>query len=50
MQPGSRMIGNPAQDVGEPGLRVNAIQLGGSDQGVGGAGTLAAAVGTGEQP
>src|SRR3954463_8225980 len=50
MQPGSRMIGNSGQHVGEPSLRVDAVELGGRDQGVDCRGALAAAVGTGEQP
>ena len=39
-----------AQDVGEPSLRVDAIELGGADQGVDRRRALAATIGTREQP
>ena len=44
------MIGDAAQHVGEPGLRVDVVELGGGDQGVHRGGALATAVGAGEQP
>ena len=44
------MISDPAEDVGEPGLRIDAVELGGFDQGEYGGGTLTAAVGAGEEP
>ena len=44
------MISDPAQHVGEPGLRVDVVELGGLDQGVDGSGTTAARVGAGEGP
>ena len=42
--------GNPGQHVGEPGLRVDAVELGGLDQGVDRRRPLAAAVRAGEGP
>ena len=44
------MLGDASQDIGQPGLRIDVIHLGGDDQAVEGGGPLAAAVGTGEQP
>ena len=44
------MIGQPGEHVGEPGLRVDAVELGGLDQGVDRGRPLAAAIGTGEGP
>src|SRR5690242_17722233 len=49
-KPGGRMIVDPAEHVGEPGLRIDAIKLGGLDQREHRRGTLAAAIGAGEQP
>jgi hypothetical protein len=43
--PGDLVLGDPAQHLGEPGLRVDAVQLGGLDQRVGDAGRPAAAFG-----
>ena len=45
-----RMLGDAGEHVGEPGLRIDVVQLGGDDQAVHGGGTLAAAIGAGEQP
>ena len=50
VEPRGRVIGDAAQHVGEPGLRVDVVELGGRDQGVDGGGTLAATVRAGEQP
>src|SRR6478752_7566087 len=44
------MIGQPRQDVGEPGLRIDAVELGRLDQGVDRRRPLPAAIGTGERP
>src|SRR5580704_8992780 len=46
-QLGGWVIGDAAQHVGEPGLRVDVIELGGADQRIDGGGALAAAVGAG---
>jgi hypothetical protein len=43
------MIGYAAQHVGEPGLRVDVVELGRADQRVDDRGALAATIGTGEQ-
>ena len=45
-----RVVGDAAQNVGEPRLRIDAIELGGSNQGVDCSGALAATIGTCEQP
>src|SRR5437762_611299 len=50
IEAGDRMIGDATQDVCEPGLRVDAVELGGGDQGVHCGSALAAAIGPGEQP
>lgn len=42
------VIGDAAQDVFEPGLWIDIVELGGGDQGVDGGGPLATAVGSGE--
>jgi len=39
-----RMIRQPGQHVGEPGLRINVVHLAGLDQGIDGGGTIAASV------
>jgi hypothetical protein len=44
------VIGDPGQDIGEPSLRIDVVELGGLDQREHDRGTLAAAVGAGEQP
>jgi hypothetical protein len=38
------VVGNPGQHVGEPGLRVNAVELGALDQGVDGRRPLATTI------
>ena len=44
------MIVDPAQDVGEPGLRIDVVEFGRPDQRVHRGGALATAIGAGEQP
>ena len=44
------MVGDPAQDVGEPGARVDVVQLGGDDERVHGCGAVAATIASREQP
>ena len=44
------MVVDPAQDVGEPGARVGAVQLGGDDERVDGRSPVAATVGATEHP
>ena len=44
------MLGDAGEDVGEPGLGIDVVELGGDDQAVDDGGTLAAAIGAGEQP
>jgi hypothetical protein len=43
------VVGDAAQNVGEPGLRIDAIQLGAFDQGIGDGGRFAAALGADEE-
>ena len=43
------MIGDAGQDVGEIGLRIDAVQLGRLDDGVENSGPLAAGIGAGEE-
>jgi len=50
IEPGGRIIGDAAEDVGEPGLQADAVELGGGDEGIHRRRALAAAIGTGEQP
>src|SRR5207248_288686 len=50
VEAGDRMIGDPTQDVGEPGLWVDAVELSGLDQREHRSGALAAAVGASEPP
>ena len=45
-----RLIGDAGEHVGEPGLRVDVVHLGGDDQRVHGGGPVAAAVGAGIYP
>lgn len=45
-----RKVGDTRQDVGQPGLRVDVVELGGGDQASDDGGALAAAVRTGQQP
>src|SRR5260370_24982040 len=44
------MSGDAGQHVGQPGLGIDVVELGGDDEAVEEGGTLAAAVGAGEQP
>ena len=45
-----RVSGEAGEHVGEPGLRIDAVELGGLDEGVDGGCPLATVVGAGEQP
>ena len=47
---GSGVVGDAAQHVGKPGLRIDAVELGRLDQREHRCGALAAAIGAGEQP
>ena len=49
MEARGSVIVDPMQHVGEPGLRIDAVELGGDDQAVEKSGALSAPVGTGEQ-
>jgi hypothetical protein len=42
--------GDARQNIGQPGLRIDVVHLGGDDQAVYGGGSLTAAVGAREQP
>jgi hypothetical protein len=44
------VIVDPAQDVGEPSLRIEVVEFRRADQGVHRRGALATAIGAGEQP
>ena len=44
------MLGDAGEDVGEPGLGVDVVELGGADEGVHHRRALAAAIGAREQP
>ena len=44
------MIGDAGEDIGEPGLRIDIVELRGLDQGVDDRTALPAAVGAAEQP
>ena len=50
VQVGGRMIGNAAQYVGKPGLRIDAVEFCCSNEGVYRGSALTASVGAGEQP
>src|SRR5207302_1019562 len=50
VEAGDRMIGDPTQDVGEPGLWVDAVELSGLEHGEHRSSALAAAVRASEQP
>ena len=50
MHPGVRQRRDAPEDIGEPRLRVDVVELGGADQGVHRRGALAASVGAAEQP
>jgi len=43
-------LANPVEHIGQPGLRVHAVELGRFQQGVDGSGALPATVGPGEKP
>lgn len=47
---GVRMIVDAGEDIGDPGLEADVVQLRGDDQGIHGGCPLAAAVGSGEHP
>ena len=49
VDPGDLVVGDAAEYVGEPGLRIDAVQLGAFDQGVGDRRRLAAALGADEE-
>ena len=44
------MIGNAGEHVGEPGLRIDVVELGRHDQGGDGGGAVGSAIGACEQP
>jgi hypothetical protein len=44
------MVGQPCQNIGEPGLRIDIVELGGFDECVDSGGALAALIGTCERP
>ena len=44
------MVGDPGQHVGEPGLGVDVVELGGGDKGIDRGGPVAAAIGAAEGP
>jgi hypothetical protein len=44
------MVRDPREDVGQPSLRIDVIQLAGLNSGEHGSGSLSAAIGAGEQP
>ena len=44
------MIGDPSKDIGEPGARIDIVQLGGDDQRIDVGGPLATAIGACDQP
>ena len=48
VEPGGRMIGDPAEHVSQPSLRIDVVHLGGDDQAIHERRPLAAAIGAGE--
>ena len=50
VQPGLRHLGDAIEDVGEPGLRVDVVELCGADERVHDSGPHAAAIRPGEEP
>lgn len=50
MEPGGGVIGDASEDVSEPSLRVDVVELGGLDQRVDDGSALATAIGAAEQP
>ena len=49
VQPGDLVISNAGEDVGEPALRIDAVEFGGLNEGVGDGHGLAAAFGAHEE-
>jgi hypothetical protein len=49
VDPGDLVVGDPAQHLGEPGLRIDPVQLGGLEQRVDDGGRLAATLGADEE-
>jgi len=49
MEARGSVIVDPMQHVGEPRLRIDAVELGGDDQAIEKSGALSATIGTGEQ-
>ena len=50
VQTGLRQVGDVVEDVGEPGLRIDVVELRGADERVHDSGPHAPAVGAGEEP
>ena len=50
VEPGLRRVRDAAEDIGEPGLRIDVVELGGADQRIDRRRAGAAAVRAGEQP
>ena len=50
VQSGLRLLGDAVKDVGQPGLGVDTVELGGADEGVHHRRPLAAAIGAREEP
>jgi len=48
VDPGGGLVGDVGEHVGEPGLRIDAVELGRGDQGVYRDGALATAIGAAE--
>ena len=49
MDPSDLVVGDAAEHIGEPGLRIDAVQLGALNQGIGNGRRSAAALGTDEE-
>ena len=49
MDPSDLVVGDAAEHIGEPGLRIDAVQLGAFDQGVGDSRRSTAALGADEE-
>ena len=49
MQTGLRQVGDTVEDIGEPGLRIDVVELRGADERVHDSGPHAPAAGAGEQ-
>ena len=49
VEPGDLVVCNASKGIGEPCLRINAVQLGGFDQGISDGGRLAATLGADEE-